>query len=161
MMKLEKMNHLLVIIITIVSQGCLLSACDSKNEAETDYNLGNKYTSQGKLEDAVTAYQRAIQIDPNGVGTHNNLGYVYYNQGKLEDAVAEYQRSIALDPNLAPAHYNLACIYSLKNEQTPAIKWLQKAIALDQSTIIEQSKTDGDLDNIRQRAEFQQLINSE
>ena len=127
MMKLEKMNHLLVIIITIVSQGGLLSACDSKNEAETDYNLGNKYASQGKLEDAVTAYQQAI----------------------------------TLDPNLAPAHYNLACIYSLKNEQTPAIKWLQKAIALDQGTIIEQSKTDSDLDNIRQSSEFQQLINSE
>jgi hypothetical protein len=34
MMKLEKVNHLLVITITIVSLGCLLSACDSKNEAE-------------------------------------------------------------------------------------------------------------------------------
>ena len=127
MMKLEKMNHLLVIIITIVSLGCLLSACDSKNEAETDYNLGNKYASQGKLEDAIAELQQVIQIDPN----------------------------------YALAHYNLACIYSLKNEQTPAIEWLQKAIALDESTIIEESKTDSDLDNIRQSAEFQQLINSE
>ena len=64
MIKLEKMNHLLV-IITIVSQGCLLSACDSKNEAETDYNLGNKYASQGKLKDAIAEYQQAIQIDLN------------------------------------------------------------------------------------------------
>ena len=160
MMKLEKMNHLLV-IITIVSQGCLLSACDSKNEAETDYNPGNKYASQGKLEDAVTAYKRAIQIDPNYALAHHNLGLVYHDQGKLEDTVTAYQQAITLDPNLAPAHYNLACIYSLKNEQTPAIKWLQKAIALDQSTIIEQSKTDSDLDNIRQSAGFQQLINSE
>ena len=160
MIKLEKMNHLLV-IITIVSQGCLLSACDSKNEAETDYNLGNKYASQGKLEDAVTAYQQAITLDPNLTKAHYNLGYVYYEQGKLEDAIAQLQQAITLDPNLAPAHYNLACIYSLKNEQTPAIKWLQKAIALDQSTIIEQSKTDSDLDNIRQSAGFQQLINSE
>jgi len=71
------------------------------------------------------------------------------------------QQAIALDPNLAPAHYNLACIYSLKNEQAQAIEWLQKAVALDQSTIIEQSKTDSDLDNIRPSAEFQQLINSE
>ena len=82
MMKLEKMNHLLVIIITIVSQGCLLSACDSKNEAETDYNLGNKYASQGKLEDAVTAYQQAITIDPNDAIAQNNLGLVYRMQGK-------------------------------------------------------------------------------
>ena len=72
---------------------------------------------------------------------------------------AEYQRAIQIDPNYALAHYNLACIYSLKNEQTQAIEWLQKAIALDQSTIIEQSKTDRDFDNIRQSPEFQQLIN--
>ena len=116
---------------------------------------------QGKLEDTVTAYQQAIALDPNLTKAHYNLGYVYYEQGKLEDAIAQLQQAIALDPNLAPAHYNLACIYSLKNEQTPAIEWLQKAIALDQSTIIEQSKTDSDLDNIRQSAEFQQLINSE
>ena len=88
MIKLEKMNHLLV-IITIVSQGCLLSACDSKNEAETDYNLGNKYASQGKLEDAVTAYQQAITLDPKHTKAHYKLGYDYYKQGKLEDAISE------------------------------------------------------------------------
>ena len=89
MMKLEKVNHLLVTTITIVSLGCLLSACDSKNEAEIDYNLGNKYASQGKLEDAIAAYQQAINIDPNDAMAHVSLGNVYYKQGKLEDAVAE------------------------------------------------------------------------
>ena len=113
------------------------------------------------VEDAISAYQQAIQIDPKLALAHYNLGLIYADQGKLEDAITAYQQAIALDPNLAPAHYNLACIYSLKNEQTPAIEWLQKAIALDESTIIEESKTDSDLDNIRQSAEFQQLINSE
>ena len=110
MMKLEKMNHLLV-IITIVSQGCLLSACDSKNEAETDYNLGNKYASQGKLEDAVTAYQQAITIDPNDAMAHVSLGNVYYKQSKLEDAITAYQQAITIDPNDAMAHVSLGNVY--------------------------------------------------
>ena len=61
MMKLEKVNRLLVITITIVSLGCLLSACDSKNEAETDYNnLGVVYQNQGKLEDAIPHINRQL-----------------------------------------------------------------------------------------------------
>ena len=48
-----------------------------------------------------------------------------------------------------------------QKEQAQATEWLQKAIVLAESTIIEQSKTDGDLDSIRPSAEFQQLINSE
>ena len=96
MMKLEKMNHLLVIIITIVSQGCLLSACDSKNEAETDYNLGNKYASQGKLEDAVTAYQQAITIDPNDAMAHVSLGNVYYSRANWRMLLLPTNRQLPL-----------------------------------------------------------------
>ena len=159
-MKLEKMNRLFVIIITIVGMGYLLSACDSKNDAKTHYNLGLLYGRQGKLEDAIAELQQVIQIDPKHLQAHFNLGVIYQNQGKLEDAIAELQQAIQIDPNLAPAHYNLSCIYSLKNEQAQAIEWLQKAIALDQSRI-EKSKTNTDFDNIRQSPEFQQLINSE
>ena len=97
MMKLEKMNHLLVIIITIVSQGCLLSACDSKNEAETDYNLGNKYASQGKLEDAITAYQQAIQIAPNLAPAHYNPACIYLLKNEQAQAIEWLQKVIVLD----------------------------------------------------------------
>ena len=86
MIKLEKMNHLLV-IITIVSQGCLLSACDSKNEAETDYNLGNKYASQGTLKDAIAQLQQAIALDPNLAPAHYNLACIYSLKNEQAPAI--------------------------------------------------------------------------
>ncbi|MDP7000235.1 MAG: tetratricopeptide repeat protein, partial [Candidatus Poribacteria bacterium] len=80
-MKLEKMNRLFVIIITIVGMGYLLSACDSKNDAKTHYNLGLLYGRQGKLEDAIAELQQVIQIDPNYAPAHYNLGLLYGRQG--------------------------------------------------------------------------------
>ena len=59
----------------------------------------------------------------------------------------------------ASGYYDLARVYSLKNEHKLAVESLQKAIDLDKSKI-EFSKTDPDLDNIRQTPEFQQLIDS-
>ena len=49
--------------------------------------------------------------------------------------------------------------FFLKNELKLAIEYLQKAIDSDKS-LIEFSKIDPDLDNIRQTPEFQQLIDS-
>ena len=46
-MKLEKVNHLLVITITIISLVFFLSACSSKEHAIAYHKLGLAYSEQG------------------------------------------------------------------------------------------------------------------
>ncbi len=60
-----------------------------------------------KLDDAIVAYRKAIDLDPKSVSAHNNLGYALQTQGKLEEAIACYRRSIELDPKSAWAHNRL------------------------------------------------------
>src|SRR5260370_160177 len=62
---------------------------------------------QGKLDDAIAEYRRAIEIDPNYAFAHNNLGVALRGQGKLDDAIAEYRRAIEIDPNSERARRNL------------------------------------------------------
>ena len=88
------------------------------------------------------------------------LGQIYYMQKRLDDAIAKFEHVIQIDSNYVTAYYNIACLYSLKNEKKSAIKWLQKATVLDES-IIERSKADADLDNLRQDPEFLRLIHYE
>ena len=86
-------------------------------------------------------------------------GRYYLTQGKLDEALSEFQQVVKVNPKEGYVHYSLVCVYSLKTESKLAIEYLKKTFDLDKS-FIEFSKTDPDLENIRQTPEFQQLINS-
>ncbi|MBD1868470.1 CHAT domain-containing protein [Cyanobacteria bacterium FACHB-471] len=69
---------------------------------------GRTLAARGRLNEAIAAYRRAIQIDPNLAVAHNNLGIVLARRGRLQEAADAYHEAIRLDPNLANAYNNLA-----------------------------------------------------
>ena len=126
--------------------------------------LADIYRKQGKLDEALAKLRKAIQIevDPDVAPAWGNYcqGGIYLTQGKLDEALSEFQQVVKVNPKEGYVHYSLVCVYSLKTESKLAIEYLKKTFDLDKS-FIEFSKTDPDLDNIRQTPEFQQLINSD
>jgi superkiller protein 3 len=58
-----------------------------------------------KLEEAIVAYQRAIDLDPTYAFAHYALGNALSDQGKLEEAIASYEEAIRLNPDDASAYY--------------------------------------------------------
>ena len=46
----------------------------SRTHAEAHNNLGNALKDQGKLDEAVACYRRALQLRPDYAEAHNNLG---------------------------------------------------------------------------------------
>lgn len=55
---------------------------------------GETYLSQGKLEEAIACYDRAIKLDPNLATAYQSLGEALKKQGKLEEATVYYQKAI-------------------------------------------------------------------
>ena len=49
----------------------------NSESAKDHYILGNYYLNLGRLEEAIIAYQQAIQIDPNHANAYFNLGLAY------------------------------------------------------------------------------------
>jgi tetratricopeptide (TPR) repeat protein len=73
------------------------------------YNqLGNALQGLGESEQAIAAYQKILEINPNVAAAHFNLGSIWQMQGKYEEAIAAYQRAIKLKPDFALAHRNLS-----------------------------------------------------
>ena len=98
--------------------------------ADQPLDLGNTLNDQGKLDDAVAHYQRALVLKPDYAEAHNNLGNVLKEQGKRGDAVAHYQRALALKPNYAEAHNNLANTLAAQGNLSDAVAHYQRALSL-------------------------------
>jgi protein O-mannosyl-transferase len=77
------------------------------NNPRAHANLGETLTALGKTGDAVTEFNRALEIDPDFVEAHSNLGMILASLGRTEEAVSHYERALRINPNSAPAQYNL------------------------------------------------------
>jgi tetratricopeptide (TPR) repeat protein len=110
-----------------------------KNLGEKDPNahlvwfkLGEAYDTAGRNEDAIQAYQQAINAKPDVPGHYNNLGNVLARAGKIEEAKVAYTKSAELDPpNAATAWRNFGISLYNANRLADAIEPLQKAAELD------------------------------
>ena len=48
--------------------------------------------SQGKLEEAIEAYTKALSIKPDYADAYYNMGNALQEQGKLEEAIEAYSK---------------------------------------------------------------------
>ena len=67
---------------------------------------------QGKNQEAIRAYQQALQLKPTDAEIHNKLGDAYYYAGRLREAIDSYTEAARLCPDCAETFYNLAIAYS-------------------------------------------------
>ena len=63
--------------------------------------------AQGKLDQALQAYDRSIQLKPDDAKTYHNRGLTLKALGRLQEAVQSYEKAIQLQPDFAQAYYNL------------------------------------------------------
>jgi tetratricopeptide (TPR) repeat protein len=69
-------------------------------------NLAQVYAKSNRVDDAVTNYNKAAQLDPTHAGGYLfNIGAVLTNAGKVDDAIAAFDKVIAADPTKAAAYY--------------------------------------------------------
>ena len=94
------------------------------------YNLGNVLKDQGKLDEAVACYRRALELKPDFAEAHNNLGNALKDQGKLDEAVACYRRALELKPDYAEAHNNLGNALKDQGKLDEAVACYRRALEL-------------------------------
>lgn len=81
-------------------------ADNSQKMAAYYNNLAEVYAKSNKVDDAVTNYAKAAQLDPPHAVTYLfNEGAVLTNAGKPDAAIAAFDKVIAADPTKAEAYY--------------------------------------------------------
>ena len=63
---------------------------------EAHLNLGYTLVSEGRLDDAIDEYGKAIKLMPESPETRYNLAGVFLRKRQLQEAVAEYRKALQL-----------------------------------------------------------------
>lgn len=108
----------------------ILSIPDDERTPQNWLLLGNILQDQGKTDEAVFMYNKAIEKDENFYKAHYNLANIYLADGRPNMAITEYKKVIKLKPDYPYAHYNLACAYIKLGKYSKAKYELLTAIDL-------------------------------
>jgi len=99
--------------------------------------LGVAYWNKGDLPDAVTAYERALTLDPKYGTVLSNLGTALAAQAMktkdtapLRRAMDAFKRALESDPRDASAYNGLGAAYQLLGDIDAAISCFEQALAI-------------------------------
>jgi tetratricopeptide (TPR) repeat protein len=94
--------------------------------ADTYLLLGDAYRKLVDGGAAVTAYQKALTIDPKNAAAKYKIGKIYLTQGNKDYFLPAFEESIQLDPNYAPSYYELYYYWYYHQDVPKAITYFDK-----------------------------------
>jgi Flp pilus assembly protein TadD len=103
--------------------------------AETHNLLGQTVAQQGKHEEAVAAFRRAIQLNPRYVAAHLQLGTTLAQLNRLEDALAELRTAARLDPRNGEVPFRIANCLRQAGRQEEAVAAYFESIRIEPGVV--------------------------
>ena len=95
--------------------------------------LGVVLYDQGKLNEAIRHYTKALQIKPDHPEGHVSLAAALADQGRLDEAADHYVKGLELRPSNPRAHYGLANVLVQQGRLSEAIDHYSQALDIDPS----------------------------
>lgn len=92
---------------------------------------GNSLYNQGKYDEALEKFDKALEINPNFAYAWEGKGLVLHNKGKYDEAIECYDRAIAINPNFAQVWYNKGLAFEEQSNYIKSIECYDKAISID------------------------------
>jgi len=89
----------------------LLSIPEEERTPQNYLLLGNILHDQGKNNEAIFMYNKAVLADEKFYRAHYNLGTIYLEDERPNLAIEQFKKVVKLKPDYAYAYYNLGCAY--------------------------------------------------
>jgi len=100
-------------------------------EREDQLSRGEMFFNEGKIEEAIQCFEKALADDPNNADAYNNLGVISYSLGNAQSAETFLLKTLEIDPNHVNALMNIADVYCASGMINEAAKYMTKAIELE------------------------------
>ena len=105
-------------------------ALSIREEAMTFNNLGNAYGVKGSFEQAVAAYRKAVDLNPQYAEAWMNLGVTAMRAGKTATAAEGFRQAVVLLPKDREAHFNLGVSLEKTGKPVEAAEAYRRSAAL-------------------------------
>jgi tetratricopeptide (TPR) repeat protein len=109
----------------------ILNEIVNLNTAADKNNLGNQLLTDGKIEQAIDEFNKAVSLDPSNAKFHANLGRAYKQQGRLADAEAALGNALSNAPEEDQYYFLLGEVKFEQGDLESAIDNYAKALGLD------------------------------
>jgi len=106
------------------------------------FNKGYDYDVKEDYDNAIFAYTKAIELNPQDADAYTNRGVVYDTQGKYDLAIMDYTKAIELNPQDGDTYFNKAIACENAGKKTEAIEAYQLFIGCAEGNdpMIEEAK---------------------
>src|SRR6056297_176393 len=92
-------------LITVFLFSLVVSGCAQKIDTAAEFlEVAYRHERNGELPEAVSAYRKAIQLDPKLSTAWYDLGVAYSAMEQFSEAIDSYSKAIELDSGMARAY---------------------------------------------------------
>jgi len=110
----------------------LTQARDLAPNSPSSYNnLANVALVEGKMDEAIALYERALAIDSADFNALNGLSQIYASQNRLDLAQSRVDQALSLQPNNASLHYLKGQVFDISKDAQLAEAEFRRALDLD------------------------------
>ncbi len=106
-----------------------------RSDIETFNRLGLMLRRQGKWQEAITEYRKALKISPDDGGLFYNISMAYVEGKQYIEAYQCLDKSLAINPDLwrtgEAVCYNIATVFRRYGKKEMALEYLRKALELN------------------------------
>ena len=103
----------------------------TSNNHTAHNSLANALLAQGRLDEAVAEYRKAVEIKPDVASVQSNLGNALGAEGKFSEAIEACEAALRIRPDYAEAHNNLGCALASIGRTEEAIKQFSEALRIN------------------------------
>lgn len=126
---------LVVALFVMLGNACAQTKEEKMKQIKEHEEKARQFRYQGNLEGAVKEQQKAVDIDPNNVGSLVLLGSIYLEKKDWKKTVEILNKAAAIEPNDAVIHDMLGgALENLGNNQK-SLEHTKKAVELEPENV--------------------------
>jgi tetratricopeptide (TPR) repeat protein len=101
------------------------------NNDVAENNLGIVFLGQGKLDEAISLLQSAVDLRPDNSPAHENLAKALLQKGRVIDALVHYRKLLDLQPENMEVHNIVGTILVQQGHVREGVEEWQKVLSVD------------------------------
>jgi len=130
MKRLPQLAFIALLCSMMFALGCQTSSKARQTRGSTKVDEARRLEAQGLSDEALAAFNAALQENPKLAEAEMGIGDIYRKRGDFRKAGAAYEKAAELEPSSFDAHYYLGLMRQFLGQLNDSIRAYLRALAI-------------------------------